>query len=64
MEIMMSVNEGTQTNIDGKEATGAERRLEQRRDQEGADKTRSRTRRIIELEGRAAAAMGESQAPA
>ena len=40
MEIMMSVNEGTQTHIDGKEAAGAERRLERRRDEEEADKTR------------------------
>ena len=37
----MSVNEGTQTHIDGKpEAAGAERRLERRRDKEEADKTR------------------------
>jgi hypothetical protein len=40
MEIMMSVNEGTQTHIDGKEAAGVERRLERRRDEEEADKTR------------------------
>jgi len=40
MEIMMSVNEGTQTHIDSKEAAGAERRLERRRDEEEADKTR------------------------
>ena len=34
----MSVNEGTQTHIDGKEAAGAERRLERRSDEEEADK--------------------------
>ena len=39
MEIM-SVNEGTQTHIDGKKAAGAERKLERRRDEEEADKTR------------------------
>ncbi len=37
---MMGVNEGTHTHIDGKEAAGAERRLERQRDEEEADKTR------------------------
>ena len=57
MEIM-NVNEGTQTHIDGKEAAGAERRLERRSDEEEADKDEeeedrdegSRTGRTVKLE--------------
>ncbi len=66
MEIK-SVNEGTQTHIDGKKAAGAERKLERRRDEEEADKTREagqdkQSNLVAWAEERAAAA--ESEAPA